>query len=97
MSLAIEIWTTLGFLILSVPTQALCLRGVGSTRRNERLKRKKNEIGYGRKSVYNLDVTVESAEKRNSTKKLESLRKSVSAAYTVERSEATIDSTLFFN
>ncbi|XP_059461369.1 uncharacterized protein LOC132190407 [Corylus avellana] len=59
-----------------------------SARRNERLKRKKNETGEGRKSVYNLGVTVESAKKSTSTKKLESLRKSVSAAYTVERSEA---------
>jgi hypothetical protein len=57
-------------------------------KRNERLKRKKNDTGDGRKSVYNLGVTVESAKKSTSTKKLETLRKSVSAAYTVERSEA---------
>lgn len=58
-----------------------------SARRNERLKRKK-ETGNERKPVYNLGVMAESAKKSASTKKLESLRKSVSAAYTVERNEA---------
>lgn len=58
-----------------------------SARRNERLKRKKGVTGDdGKASVYNLGVTVESAKKSGS-KKLESLRKSVSAAYSVERSE----------
>lgn len=58
-----------------------------SARRNERLRRK-NETGDGRKSTYNLGVTVESAKRSSNTKKLENLRKSVSAAYTAERSEA---------
>lgn len=58
-----------------------------SARRNERLKRKKNETSDPVKGTpYNLGVTVESSKRRDS-KKLESLRKSVSAAYSVERSE----------
>lgn len=59
-----------------------------SARRNERLKRKKGETGNEPKTGYNLGlgVTVESSKRRES-KKLESLRKSVSAAYSVERSE----------
>ncbi|XVF63539.1 hypothetical protein PTKIN_Ptkin09bG0094800 [Pterospermum kingtungense] len=57
-----------------------------SARRNERLKRKKGDTGYESKTAYNLGVTVESSKRRDS-KKLESLRKSVSAAYSVERSE----------
>ncbi|KAE8055832.1 hypothetical protein FH972_012650 [Carpinus fangiana] len=59
-----------------------------SGRRNERLKRKKSEPRDGRKSMYYLGVTVEFVKKSTSMKKLESLRKSVSVAYTVERSEA---------
>ncbi|GMN34782.1 hypothetical protein TIFTF001_004903 [Ficus carica] len=59
-----------------------------SARRNERLKRKKGQTGEegGQKSpCYNLGVTVESA-KRSSSKKLGSLRKSISVAYyTAER------------
>lgn len=55
-----------------------------SARRNERLKRKKGQSGDEGKTVYNLGVTVESA-KRSSSRKLESLRKSISAAYSVER------------
>ncbi|KAF2324777.1 hypothetical protein GH714_016750 [Hevea brasiliensis] len=57
-----------------------------SARRNERLKRKKGETGEGGKTSYNLGITVESSKKRDS-KKLESLRKSISAAFSVERSE----------
>ncbi|GKU98141.1 hypothetical protein SLEP1_g11178 [Rubroshorea leprosula] len=57
-----------------------------SARRNERLKRKKGETGNEPKTAYKLGVTVESSKRRDS-KKLESLRKSVSAAYSVERSE----------
>ncbi|KAJ0024610.1 hypothetical protein Pint_09244 [Pistacia integerrima] len=57
-----------------------------SARRNERLKRKKNETGDVTKTPYNLGVTVESSKRRES-KKLESLRKSVSAAYSVETTE----------
>ncbi|XP_044474531.1 uncharacterized protein LOC123202628 isoform X2 [Mangifera indica] len=57
-----------------------------SARRNERLKRKKNETGDTAKTPYELGVTVESSKRRES-KKLEGLRKSVSAAYSVERSE----------
>lgn len=62
-----------------------------SARRNERLKRKKggSETGdEGKTTPYNLGVraTVESSKRRDS-RKLESLRKSVSAAYSVERSE----------
>ncbi|KAF2310206.1 hypothetical protein GH714_007208 [Hevea brasiliensis] len=59
---------------------------VYSARRNERLKRKKGETEEEGKTTYNLGVTVESSKKRDS-KKLESLRKSVSAAYSVERTE----------
>lgn len=57
-----------------------------AARRNERLKRKKSETGNGEKTPYNLGVTVESAKRRDS-KKIQNLRKSVSAAYSVERSE----------
>ncbi|KAI9127232.1 hypothetical protein K1719_001791 [Acacia pycnantha] len=42
---------------------------------------------YGKASAYNLGVAVESA-KKSSSKKLESLRKSVSVTCRVERSEA---------
>lgn len=56
-----------------------------SARRNERLSRKKSEDSRNeRKSVYNLGVTVESAKRGSTSKKLESLRKSVSAAYSLE-------------
>ncbi|GMH04662.1 hypothetical protein Nepgr_006502 [Nepenthes gracilis] len=60
-----------------------------SARRNERLRRKKqSEIGTTAepRTVYNLGVKVETA-KRNDSKRLESLRKSVSATYSVDRSE----------
>ncbi|KAJ4849808.1 hypothetical protein Tsubulata_031526 [Turnera subulata] len=63
-----------------------------SSRRNERLRRKMGQTGedavQGKvlATPYNLGVTVESSKRRDS-KKLESLRKSVSAAYSVERSE----------
>ncbi|CAK7346034.1 unnamed protein product [Dovyalis caffra] len=57
-----------------------------SARRNEKLKRKKGDTGDDVKTPYNLGVTVESSKRRD-TKKLESLRKSVSAAYSVERNE----------
>ena len=59
---------------------------VYSARRNERLRRKKGLTADEGKSVHNLGVTVESA-KKNSSRKLESLRKSVSAAYSIERNE----------
>ncbi|KAG2698174.1 hypothetical protein I3760_07G137500 [Carya illinoinensis] len=58
-----------------------------SARRNERLRRKKSDTGVEKKTPYNLGVSVESAKRMSSTKKFESLRKSVSAAYTVEKSE----------
>ncbi|OMO97602.1 hypothetical protein CCACVL1_04511 [Corchorus capsularis] len=55
-----------------------------SARRNERLKRKKGETGDDSNTPHRrLGVTVESSKKRES-KKLESLRKSMSAAYSVE-------------
>ncbi|XP_030522196.2 uncharacterized protein LOC115735210 [Rhodamnia argentea] len=58
-------------------------------RRNERLKRKKGgESGEEKKSAYGLGVTVEPAKRREG-KKLESLRKSVCAAYSMERKEGT--------
>ncbi|XP_039052844.1 uncharacterized protein LOC120194661 isoform X2 [Hibiscus syriacus] len=59
-----------------------------SARRNERLKRRKGETGTESKSGHHpgLGVTIESS-KRTQSKKLESLRKSVSAAYSVEGSE----------
>jgi len=57
-----------------------------SVRRNERLKRKKGDTGNEVKTPCNLGVTIESSKRRDS-KKLESLRKSVSAAYYVERNE----------
>ncbi|XVE94421.1 hypothetical protein REPUB_Repub02eG0007000 [Reevesia pubescens] len=58
-----------------------------SARRNERLRRKKGETGTESKTGHHLGVTVESSKRRDS-KKLESLRKSVSAAYSVERNES---------
>lgn len=57
-----------------------------SVRRNERLKRMKGDTGNEVKTPCNLGVTIESSKRRDS-KKLESLRKSVSAAYYVERNE----------
>ncbi|TYI82030.1 hypothetical protein E1A91_D05G194100v1 [Gossypium mustelinum] len=59
-----------------------------SARRNERLKRRKGETGTESKSGHHhgLGVNIESSKKRES-KKLESFRKSVSAAYSVERNE----------
>ena len=57
-----------------------------TARRNERLKRKKSETGNESNTGHHLGVTVESSKRRDS-KKLDSLRKSVSAAYSVERSE----------
>ncbi|XP_041021812.1 uncharacterized protein LOC121263088 [Juglans microcarpa x Juglans regia] len=59
-----------------------------SARRNERLRSKKNETGHERKTAYSLGVTGESAKRSSSTKKLVNLRKSVSAAYSVEQIEA---------
>ncbi|KAF3446891.1 hypothetical protein FNV43_RR12071 [Rhamnella rubrinervis] len=59
-----------------------------SARRNERLKKKNGQSGDEGKAVYKLGVTVESA-KRSSSRKLESLRKSISAAYSVERTSET--------
>ncbi|KAE8717088.1 Nucleotide-diphospho-sugar transferases superfamily protein [Hibiscus syriacus] len=59
-----------------------------SARRNERLKRRKGETGTESKNGHHLGlgVTIESS-KRIQSKKLKSLRKSVSAAYSVERNE----------
>ncbi|XP_039049643.1 uncharacterized protein LOC120190657 isoform X2 [Hibiscus syriacus] len=59
-----------------------------SARRNERLKRRRGETGTESKSGKHLGlgVAIESS-KRIQSKKLESLRKSVSAAYSVERNE----------
>lgn len=57
-----------------------------SARRNERLKRKKGETGDVGKTPYKLGVTVEPSKRRD-TKKFESLRKSVPAALSVDRSE----------
>ncbi|GMI91393.1 hypothetical protein like AT5G42330 [Hibiscus trionum] len=59
-----------------------------SARRNERLSRRRGETGTESKSGHHLGlgVTTESSKRRES-KKLESLRKSVSAAYSVERNE----------
>lgn len=78
---------------LSVNSSALFERGrfydEYSARRNERLKRKKAESVADIKTPYNLGVTVESSKRYNSKKHVESLRKSVAAAYSVERSEAT--------
>lgn len=58
-----------------------------SARRNERLRRKKIDNGEFEKTPYKLGVMVESSKKRDSSRKLENLRKSVTAAYSVERSE----------
>lgn len=55
-----------------------------SARRNERLKRKKGERGDEEKSPYNLGVSVE-PKKRRDAKKVERLRKSISATYSVEQ------------
>lgn len=78
---------------LSVNSSALFERGrfyeEYSARRNERLKRKKAETVAEIKTPYNLGVTVESSKRHSSKKHAESLRKSVAAAYSVERSEAT--------
>ncbi|XP_021285205.1 uncharacterized protein LOC110417272 [Herrania umbratica] len=58
-----------------------------AARRNERLKRKKGgETGDDSKAGRHLGVTIESSKRRDS-KKLESLRKSVSAAYSAEMNE----------
>ncbi|KAF7829487.1 uncharacterized protein G2W53_011820 [Senna tora] len=67
-----------------------------SARRNERLKRKKGvtaDDGKASVYVYNLGVTVESAKKSGS-KKRESLRKSVSAAYSVDPRSSDISGPL---
>ncbi|PIA46834.1 hypothetical protein AQUCO_01500402v1 [Aquilegia coerulea] len=56
-----------------------------SARRNERLKRKKGVTGQEKKSTpYSLGVTFESGKKRES-KKLDSLRKSVPANFSVSQ------------
>ncbi|GLT99991.1 hypothetical protein SLE2022_173920 [Rubroshorea leprosula] len=57
-----------------------------SARRNERLRRKKGEARDEPKTAYKLGVTVESSKRKNS-KKVESLRKPASAAYSVEKSQ----------
>ncbi|KAK8580762.1 hypothetical protein V6N12_071014 [Hibiscus sabdariffa] len=59
-----------------------------SARRNERLKRRRGETGTESKTENHLGLGVTIApSKRRESKKLESLRKSVSAAYSVERNE----------
>ncbi|KAK4600205.1 hypothetical protein RGQ29_010034 [Quercus rubra] len=58
-----------------------------SAKRNERLRRKKSEARDERRSFYNLGVNVESAKRGSTSKKIQSLRRSVSAAYSVEKSE----------
>lgn len=62
-----------------------------SARRNERLKRKYGGTGEEFKSGFKqkLGVAVESAKSGSGTRKLENLRKSVSAAYSVERTSET--------
>ncbi|KAA0038452.1 hypothetical protein IC582_005909 [Cucumis melo] len=77
---------------LSVNSSSLFERGrfydEYSARRNERLKkRKKAETVAEVKTPYNLGVTVESSKRQSSKKLVNSLRKSVSAAYSAERSE----------
>uniref|UniRef100_A0A5B7B9D7 Uncharacterized protein n=1 Tax=Davidia involucrata TaxID=16924 RepID=A0A5B7B9D7_DAVIN len=57
-----------------------------SARRNERLKRKKGEVGDERKSVYALGVKVGSAKRRDS-KKLEGLSKSIPSTPMTDRRE----------
>lgn len=60
-----------------------------SARRNERLKRKKSQIvDEGKTTQYKLGVTSQSA-KRSSAKKVGILKKSISAAYSVERTNET--------
>lgn len=60
-----------------------------SARRNERLMKKHTGAGIEEpKSAYNLGVKVESAKKKDSKKKTESLRKSISETYcSVDRSQ----------
>ncbi|GAB4833005.1 hypothetical protein Ancab_040442 [Ancistrocladus abbreviatus] len=63
-----------------------------SARRNERLKRKKlseedGGAGLEPKTLYSLGVKVESSKRKDSKKQLESLKKSVSATYALDRSE----------
>ncbi|XP_062023545.1 uncharacterized protein LOC133739762 isoform X2 [Rosa rugosa] len=64
-----------------------------SARRNERLRKKYGGTGTGEefKSAFKqkLGVAVESAKRGSGTRKLESMRKSVSAAYSVERTSQT--------
>ncbi|PRQ27339.1 hypothetical protein RchiOBHm_Chr6g0304291 [Rosa chinensis] len=57
-----------------------------SARRNERLRKKYGGTGEEFKSAFKqkLGVAVESAKRGSGTRKLESIRKSVSAAYSVE-------------
>lgn len=59
-----------------------------SARRNERLKRKKGEIGDEPKTAYSLGVKLESV-KRKDMKKFGSLRKSVPANFSVNQNEKT--------
>lgn len=59
-----------------------------SARRNERLMKKQSGAEKDEpKTAYNLGVKVESAKKKDSKKKAESLKKSVAAAYSVDRSQ----------
>ncbi|KAM5565290.1 hypothetical protein ABKV19_019360 [Rosa sericea] len=62
-----------------------------SARRNERLRKKYGGTGEEFKSAFKqkLGVAVESAKRGSGTRKLESMRKSVSAAYSVERTSET--------
>ncbi|KAF8405529.1 hypothetical protein HHK36_010436 [Tetracentron sinense] len=57
-----------------------------SAKRNERLKRKKSETGEDKRTVYSLGITVESGKRRDS-KKLDSLRKSVPANFSIAQAE----------
>ena len=59
-----------------------------SARRNERLMKKQSGAEKDEpKTAYNLGVKVESAKKKDSKKKAESLKKSVAATFSVDRSE----------
>ncbi|OIT22353.1 PREDICTED: uncharacterized protein LOC109217717 [Nicotiana attenuata] len=58
-----------------------------SARRNERLKRKKGDIGDEKKPAYDLGVRVESSKKRGEPKVYQSARNSVASTPMAERRE----------
>jgi len=59
-----------------------------TARRNERLRKKLNETKMDEpKTAYNLGVKVETAKKKEYKKKTETLKKSVAATYSVDRSQ----------